>query len=180
VDFAIIRLGYRGYTQGAIQTDSCFYQNIQGALDAGLDVGVYFFSQAITPEEARQEADYVLSLLESYPITCPVVYDWEPITFAEGARTDQLENEVLTQCAAAFCQQIAQAGYTPAVYFNQEMGYFSFDLKELSPFQFWLAEYDSYPSFYYGFTMWQYTHEGRVDGIQTPVDWNLDFSGLKR
>lgn len=180
VDFAIIRLGYRGYTQGAIQTDSCFYQNIQGALDAGLDVGVYFFSQAITPEEARQEADYVLSLLESYPITCPVVYDWEPITFAEGARTDQLENEVLTQCAAAFCQQIAQAGYTPAVYFNQEMGYFSFDLKELSPFQFWLAEYDSCPSFYYGFTMWQYTHEGRVDGIQTPVDWNLDFSGLKR
>ena len=76
VDFAIIRLGYRGYTQGAIQTDSCFFQNIQGALDAGLDVGVYFFSQAITPEEARQEADYTLSLLESYPITCPVVYDW--------------------------------------------------------------------------------------------------------
>ena len=180
MDFAIIRLGYRGYTQGAIQTDSCFFQNIQGALDAGLDVGVYFFSQAITPEEARQEADYTLSLLESYPITCPVVYDWEPITFAEGARTDQLEHEVLTQCAAAFCQRVAQAGYTPAVYFNQEMGYFSFDLKELSPFQFWLAEYDSYPSFYYGFTLWQYTHEGRVDGIQTPVDWNLDFSGLKR
>ena len=75
---------------------------------------------------------------------------------------------------------VAQAGYTPAVYFNQEMGYFSFDLKELSPFQFWLAEYDSYPSFYYGFTLWQYTHEGRVDGIQTPVDWNLDFSQLKR
>ena len=180
IDFVIIRCGGRYYGSGKVFEDKQFKSNIQGALDAGLQVGVYFFSQAITPEEARQEADYTLSLLESYPITCPVVYDWEPITFAEGARTDQLEHEVLTQCAAAFCQRVAQAGYTPAVYFNQEMGYFSFDLKELSPFQFWLAEYDSYPSFYYGFTLWQYTHEGRVDGIQTPVDWNLDFSQLKR
>ena len=176
IDFAIIRLGYRGYTEGGLFTDSLFTQHIQGALEAGLNVGVYFFSQAITPEEAIQEADYVLAALEGYSLSYPVVFDWEPITPGNNARTDGLDNTILTQCAKAFCTRIREGGYTPAVYFNQDMGYLTFDLKELAEFSFWLAEYDSKPTFYYNFSLWQYSNTGTVAGIEGNVDLNLDFS----
>lgn len=176
IDFAIVRLGYRGYTEGGLFTDALFTQHIQGALAAGLDVGVYFFSQAITPEEAIQEADYVTAALKGYPLAYPVVFDWEPITPGNNARTDGLDNTILTQCAKAFCTRIRESGYTPAVYFNQDMGYLSFDLSELAEFSFWLAEYDSKPDFYYDFSLWQYSNTGTVDGIQGNVDLNLDFS----
>lgn len=176
IDFAIIRLGYRGYTEGGLFTDSLFTQHIQGALDAGLEVGVYFFSQAITPEEAQQEADYVLAALEGYELTYPVAFDWEPITPGNNARTDGLDNTTLTQCAKAFCTRIREGGYTPAVYFNQDMGYLTFDLEELAEFPFWLAKYGSEPDFYYNFSLWQYSNAGTVAGIQGNVDLNLDFS----
>lgn len=90
VEFAIIRLGYRGYSQGAIQLDRNFEQNMRGALEAGLDVGVYFFSQATTVLEAEEEADFVLENLRGYPITFPVVFDWEFVT-ADQARTHEME-----------------------------------------------------------------------------------------
>ena len=176
VDFAMIRLGYRGYTEGGLRMDSRFAENIRGALDAGLEVGVYFFSQDITPEEAEEEADFVLEVLEEYEITYPVAFDWEPITPGKEARTDDLDGETLTRCAAAFCQKIAQAGYTPQIYFNQELGYLAYDLAELKDWSFWLAEYDTSPDFYYGFDLWQYTHTGSVEGIQGNVDRNLDLS----
>ena len=176
IDFAMIRMGYRGYTEGALFTDSLFTRNIQGALETGLDVGAYFFSQAITPEEAIQEADYVLAALDGYHLTYPIVFDWEPIAPGNNARTDGLDNDVLTQCAKAFCSRIQESGYTPAVYFNQDMGYLSFDLGELAEFPFWLAEYDSTPDFYYNFALWQYTNKGTVAGIQGSVDLNLEFS----
>ena len=175
VEFAILRLGYRGYTEGGLQFDSAFQRNILGALDAGLEVGVYFFSQAITEEEAVQEAEFVLSALEGYSITYPVAFDWEYITPGKGARTDGMDGQTLTRCAAAFCRRIAEKGYTPVVYFNQDLGYLTYYLAELIEFPFWLAEYDSRPDFYYQFALWQYTHSGTVDGIQGNVDWNLDF-----
>lgn len=175
VDFAMIRLGYRGYTEGTLQMDSCFSANIQGALDAGLDVGVYFFSQAINEEEARQEANFVVEALSGYNITYPVAFDWEPIAPGKGARTDGMDGQTLTACAAAFCQEIARAGYAPAVYFNQDQGYLTYDLSQLSQYALWLADYDSAPDFYYHFDLWQYTHSGSVAGIQGAVDWDLDF-----
>lgn len=175
VEFAMIRLGYRGYTEGTLQFDSRFAENIRGAAEAGLEVGVYFFSQAITPEEAEEEADFVLKALEGYEITYPVAFDWEPITPGKDARTDGLDGETLTQCAAAFCRRVEQAGYEPVVYLNQEMGYLLYDLSLLTDWPFWLAEYDSAPDFYYDFMLWQYTHTGTVDGIQGKVDWNLDL-----
>ncbi len=178
VEFAIIRLGYRGYTQGGLNLDSRYEENIQGALDAGLDVGIYFFSQAVSEEEAAAEADFILKNLDGYgaeSIKYPVVFDWEPITPGKEARTDGMDGETLTRCAAAFCRRVREAGYTPAVYFNQDMGYLTYDLAQLTEFSFWLAEYDEKPDFYYGFDMWQYTHTGTVEGIQGSVDWNLSF-----
>lgn len=175
VEFAMIRLGYRGYTEGSLQLDSWFEENIRGARMAGLDVGVYFFSQASTPQEAEEEADFVVGVLAPYNITYPVAFDWEFITQGNGARTDNLDGETLTQCAAAFCARIAQAGYQPLIYFNQDLGYLTYDLAQLTEYPFWLAEYGGAPDFYYGFSFWQYTHAGTVAGIEGHVDWNLDL-----
>lgn len=175
IDFAILRLGYRGYTEGGLFLDQTFETNLRGALDAGLDVGVYFFSQAITPEEAEAEAAYILNAIEGYEITGPIAFDWEPIAPGNNARTDGLDNDVLTQCAAAFCEKIRGAGYTPAIYFNQSLGYLRYDLRELTDYDLWLAEYDVKPDFYYHFDLWQYTHTGQVAGIEGDVDLDLDL-----
>lgn len=173
IDFAILRVGYRGYTEGGLFRDQTFSDNLQGALDAGLEVGVYFFSQAITPEEAEEEAGYVLSALEGYEITGPVAFDWEPIAPGKDARTEGLSGEDVTRCAAAFCARIERAGLRPAVYFNQSQGYLHYDLRELTDYCLWLAEYDAKPDFYYRFDLWQYTHTGRVAGIEGDVDLDL-------
>jgi len=175
IDFAILRLGYRGYTEGGLFLDQTFEANLRGALDAGLDVGVYFFSQAITLQEAEAEADFILEAVAGYEIACPIAFDWEPIAPGSEARTDSLDNGTLTQCANAFCARIREAGYTPAVYFNQSLGYLRYDLRELTEHVLWLAEYDTKPDFYYHFDLWQYTHTGQVAGIQGDVDLDLDL-----
>ncbi|WP_295764212.1 glycoside hydrolase family 25 protein [uncultured Oscillibacter sp.] len=174
IDFAILRLGHRGYTEGGLFLDQTFEQNLRGALDAGLEAGVYFFSQAVTPEEAEEEADYVLEVLDGQALSFPVAFDWEPIP-GDEARTDGLDGETMTRCAAAFCKRIEDAGYRAAVYFNQTQGYLRYDLRELTDYALWLAEYDAVPDFYYHFDLWQYSHTGRVDGIQGDVDLDLAF-----
>lgn len=176
IDFAIIRVGYRGYgSEGKMMPDKYFTQNIQGALDAGLDVGVYYFSQAITVEEARQEAAYVIEQVKDYPLTYPVVFDWERQNYA-GSRTQTVPS-VSTMCkmANAFCEDITAAGYEAMVYFNPSEGYKQYDLSQLMNYPFWLAQYNSVPTFYYDFDMWQYTSTGRVPGISGSVDINLRF-----
>lgn len=178
VEFAMIRCGYRGYSKGVIVADKTFEQNIQGALDAGLEVGVYFFSQAIDTWEAREEAAYVLEAIEGYELTYPVVFDWEFIAENSQARTNGMEAVEVTNCAGVFCDMVAEAGYTPMVYFNQDAGYLTYQLDELDQYGFWLAEYDTTPSFYYHFDLWQYTHRGSVPGIKGSVDLNLDFRNL--
>jgi len=174
VDFAIIRLGYRGYTEGSIYLDSCFDRNVQGALDAGLDVGVYFFSQAVTVDEALEEADFALSHLEGYDITYPVVFDWEVIG-KSSARTYGLDTDTLSKCATAFCDEVAAAGYSPMIHFTSYAGYIKYDLSRLLDYDFWFAEYSGTPSFYYDYQMWQYSSSGKVDGISGDVDLNIQF-----
>lgn len=175
VQFAMIRLGYRGYSKGAILLDQKFEQNIQGALDAGLQVGVYFFSQAISVWEAEEEAQFILDTIKDYDITYPVAFDWEFIAPGSGARTDNMSPEAITRCAGAFSDMIRQAGYHPLIYFNQELGYLSYQLDRLTDYSFWLAEYNTKPSFFYHFDLWQYTHSGTVPGIEGNVDLNLAF-----
>ncbi len=172
VRFAMIRAGFRGYTGGGIYQDEQFEANIQGALAAGLRVGVYFFSQAITPEEAREEARQTLEWIEGYDVTYPVVFDWEEITH-DSARTDSVEPETVTECIKAFCAEVEEAGHTPMVYFNKNQGYDVMDLEQLAGYEFWLAGYSETPSFQYAFEMWQYSCTGSVPGVQGDVDLNI-------
>lgn len=174
VDFALIRMGYRGYSQGGLMTDSSFRYNLEQATQNGIAVGLYFFSQAVTVEEAQQEAAFVLEALGDTPITGPIVFDWEHIADAD-ARTDYVNRENLTDMADAFCRAIREAGHAPMIYFNQELGYFHYDLSRLGEYGFWLAEYKSHPSFYYDIHIWQYTSAGRITGIEGSVDLNLCF-----
>lgn len=173
ISFAMIRLGFRGYGEsGKLVLDDKFLANIQGATQAGLDVGVYFFSQAITVEEAVEEAEFVLSALEDYSITYPVVFDLETIEY-DTARTDDLTVETATQVTQAFCQRVAQAGYRPMIYGNVAWMMDCIDLAQLTQYDLWLAQYQSTPTFPYQFSMWQYGNQGTVAGIPGSVDMNL-------
>ena len=173
VQFAYIRCGYRGYTQGGLNDDAWFRTNIDGARDAGLQVGVYFFSQAINVAEAIHEARFVLRQIEGYEITLPVMYDWEKLEDIPDARTNDLDPSIIGDCGVAFCETIRAAGYEAGIYFNRQLGYYSLDLSRLKDVKFWLAVPGDYPDFYYAGNIWQYTHEGEVPGIEGQVDMNL-------
>lgn len=174
IEFAIIRAGYRGWSSGKLDQDDCFTRHVEGALDAGIDVGVYFFSQALTPEEAAEEAQYTLAMIEQYDISGPIVFDWEEVDAAD-ARTNEMNMLMLTSCADAFCRVVSDAGYQACVYFNQAYGYEQFNLVSLEEYDFWLAEYNEIPSFVYDFQIWQYSNEGQVPGIEGNVDLNIMF-----
>lgn len=173
VEFVILRAGYRGYTEGSIQPDSYFEQNLSGAIEAGLEVGVYFFSQAMDEQEAREEAQFVLSQISGYQLAFPVFFDWEKID-AE-ARSDAMDLTSLTIVADTFCTEIENAGYQAGIYFNQQLGSEELHLPSLRQYCFWLAEYNEVPGFAYAFELWQYSCEGSVAGIEGNVDLNLAF-----
>lgn len=174
IEFAFIRLGYRGYTEGKIAEDAFFRQNLEGAKDSGLDVGVYFYSSAISVEEALEEAEFVLSKLRGVRLDYPVVFDWETVGAADS-RTKQIDPQLLTDCAIAFCERIADGGYQPMIYANSVLAYTFYDLSRLSDYPLWYAAYNTTPEFYYSFDIWQYTSSGAVDGINGRVDMNLGF-----
>ena len=179
VDFAIIRAGgryYGRYGSGAVFEDELFDQNMQGAIDAGLNVGAYFFSNAITVEEAIEEADLLLSKLEPYRenVTYPVVCEWEYTGGVDG-RTYGMDCKAVSACIKAFCERVEEAGYIPMFYSNMSQSYSMMDLRDLAQYDFWYAWWDvSYPAFLYDLQMWQYG-VGRVAGIGGEVDVNLSF-----
>ena len=184
IDFAIIRAGGRFYGRdgsGAVYEDSFFDANMQGAIDAGLDVGAYFFSNAITVEEAIEEADLLLSRLEPYRehVTYPVTCDWEYLG-GNNSRAYGVDAKVITQCIDAFCRRVEEAGYTPMIYFNDYCGYVKMDLSKLTRYHFWFAGYTNYPSCIYDFQFWQYSSKGQVAGISTNVDMDLCFIPFDR
>jgi GH25 family lysozyme M1 (1,4-beta-N-acetylmuramidase) len=182
IDFAIIRIGYRGYSEGVLQEDDKFVQNIEGAIGAGIPVGVYFYTQAVTVNEAREEAAYVVEKLRPYEITYPVVFDIE-ITEAgsdgDVPRQNAVSGTVLTDAANAFCEHIRDAGYTPMIYANLRMAYLKLDMRRLAGWDFWISEWrdeEHDPSFYYDYQMWQYASDGKVAGIDGNVDMNICFA----
>lgn len=170
-EFAILRIGFRGASAGQLYEDSRFREYYDGAKAAGLRIGVYFFSQAQTEADARQEAEFVSQLLSGRALELPVFFDWEPVE--GGALSQNPATLPLTQCAVAFCRAIEQRGYRAGVYFNQTYGYQYYDLGYLQDFALWLAEYSDAPSFRHHFDFLQYTDEGRLDGIDVVVDLDL-------
>ena len=174
IDFAIIRAGYRTYGGGVVTMDESFTDNLEKAHAAGIETGVYFFSQATTTDEAIEEADAVLDAISGYDITYPVVYDWELI-FDDHARTDGVSVEALADCCIAFCERVKSAGYTPMIYQNKSTAMHKLDLPRLKDYGFWLAEYGDKPTYYYKYDIWQYSSDGTVPGINGRVDLNICF-----
>ena len=182
VEFAMLRAGFRGYGSGVINIDGEFLNNLKEARNNNIDVGVYFYSQAISVEEAREEARVVIGWLMNYDIQYPVVFDWES-TGDPIARTENIDPSVLNDCANAFCQEIANAGYTPIIYFYRDLAYLYYDLSKINSYDFWLAEYNEIPTFHYDFKMLQFTNKGRIDGIhegKDDVDLNISFIDYSR
>lgn len=169
VRFAMIRCGWRGYSGGSLNEDSRFRENIEGAQAAGLDVGVYFFSQAVSVIEAAEEAVYTVKLLEGYELQLPVFYDWEFIG-VDAARTDNMDGQTLTDCTLEYCRLIESAGYTPGVYTNLHNAYYYYDLDALDGICFWYAGPGDQPLYYYDHQYWQYSFTGSVPGIEGDVD----------
>lgn len=172
IDFAIIRVGYRGASQGTIQADDKFKENLKGAKDAGIKVGVYFFSQANTTDEAIEEAKYVVRHIRGRGITYPVVYDMEHM---DSDRISSLTNKERTEIADAFCTIIKNNGYTPMIYGNQKWLLSEVNLSFLTKYYVWLAHYSKTTSYPYAYKMWQYTNSGKVSGISGSVDLNVCY-----
>ena len=176
VDFAFIRVGRRGYSEGGLFEDPYFKRNIEGALANGLQVGVYFFSQAVNVQEAIEEARFVIDRLRGYRVTLPVVFDWEKVEGVEDARTSEWTSSTLSDCAVAFCETVKRAGYTPGLYFNRHLGYYGFDLTRMQDYELWFALPEmGYPSFYYAVDIWQYSFTESIPGIAGEADMNLIF-----
>ena len=178
VEFAFIRVGYRGWgSSGRLVEDEYFEANMQGALKAGIKVGVYFYSQAITEEEAVEEANFVLERIAPYNVECPVVFDVEKVS-EEGARMNHITLEERTQVTKIFCQTVKDAGYKPMIYHNTQMGALMLDLTELEEFDKWFAAYTNTLYYPYEYKVWQYSDSGKVAGITGKVDLDICFEPL--
>lgn len=174
VEFAIIRMGIRGYGTGKLVVDEQFEANIAGALAAGLDVGVYFFTAAVNETEAIEEAEFLIAAMEPYGIQCTVVLDIEDVN-SDSARMNGLTQEQWTNNTIAFCERVKQAGYTPMIYGNMQSFMLMLDMTRLEEYDKWFAAYTPYFYFPYDFEIWQYSDSGTVAGISEPVDLNISF-----
>lgn len=185
VDFAMIRVGYRGKGDGNIVLDTNFQANITGATEANIPVGVYFYSKAVTDDEADKEATFVLEQIRGYNVTYPIAFFWEYDTTSDGSvdqssRTVQCNGDQVTGFIDTFCNKVEMAGFTACYYATKTMAYDKLDLSRLTNYDLWYAEYASKPSFYYDFGMWQYTDEGTVPGISTSVPITLALKSYKQ
>lgn len=182
IDYAIIRAGYRGYGTGNIKTDEKFSVNIQGALDAGIDVGIYFFSQAINESEAIEEACYTLELIEGYDISLPIAIDYEYASNGQGLTgrlyDAKLSKDSATRICNTFCKTIKQHGYSAMVYANKSMLESNLNTSQIvDKYDIWLAHYASETSYTGYYTFWQFSQSERVEGIDSFVDmsfWYID------
>ena len=173
VSYVIIRCGYRGSSQGMLVEDKMFKTNIKGALDAGLKVGVYFFTQATDEIEAVEEASFVLDQIKNYKSSYPVFLDVEP----SGGRGDKIDKTARTAICKAFCETIQRSGYTAGIYANKTWLNEKLDAGSLSAYKIWLAQYAATPTYTGRYDLWQYTSTGKITGIKGNVDLNLSYLG---
>ncbi|MBP3351802.1 MAG: glycoside hydrolase family 25 protein [Lachnospiraceae bacterium] len=174
VKFAFIRVGNRGYGSGAIVEDAQFEANIKGAISNGIQVGVYFFSQAINEQEAMEEAKFVLDKIAPYKVQCPIVIDVEKVADSE-ARMNKISSEQRTANTLVFLQAVEDAGYEAMLYHNMEMGLLMLDLAQFEEYNKWFAYYNKEIYYPYAFDVWQYSDKGKVNGINGDVDLNISF-----
>ena len=173
IKFAMIRLGYRGYGKaGRMVEDDFAKANLEGAKNAGLQVGAYFFSQALSIEEVDEEIEFFMNILGDFPLDMPIILDWEQIT-VEGSRSLGMDARTLTDIQLYFCKTMTEMGYQPMIYFNWYQSTRLMYLHELEEFPFWLALYQDRMTYPYRVEMWQYTDQGRVPGIEGNVDINV-------
>lgn len=175
IEFAIVRIGYRGYTEGGLFVDEQFRANIEGARANGIAVGAYFFSSAVNSAEAREEAAFALQQLDGFELEYPLAYDQEQVSY-EGGRANNLSFEQYSANAAAFCEEVKKAGYQAMIYGNQHyLG--MLDLKgALAQYPLWYAEFGvNRTTGHFDYTIWQYTDSGTVAGVETTVDMNIHF-----
>ena len=177
IDFAMIRAGYRGYgDKGSLVEDTMFAKNALGAKINKIDIGVYFYSQAINIEEAKEEAKFVVSLIKKYGIDVkyPIAIDTELSPMGTG-RADNISKEKRTEVVKAFCETIKQLGYKPMIYANKYWLYDNLNVQQISQYDIWLAHYIESTDYKYRYMMWQYTNTGKVDGITGNVDKNYCY-----
>ncbi len=174
VDYVMLRVGFRGYSSGQLVLDDYFLDNVKRAGDAGLKIGVYFFSQAVTEAEAVEEANMVLEYIKDYEITYPVAFDMEGIS-NDTARIDSLSKTDKTKIAKAFLDTIKNAGYKPMIYGNKEWLLKQIDLSKLTAYDVWLSQMTDVPDYPYKFSMWQYSNDTTIDGIAGYADLNISF-----
>ena len=178
VTFAFIRVGYRGYGEnGKLMEDELARANLQGANEAGVKAGVYFYTQAITKEEAVEEANMVLDIIAPYQIDCPVVIDVERVSTASG-RMNLIDEQTRTEVVKTFCETVANAGYRPMIYHNLEMGTLLLNIEQLEAYEKWFAYYNTDFYYPYAYQVWQYSDKGKVQGIAGNVDMNIAFVPL--
>lgn len=178
IDFAILRVGYRGWETGLLWEDERFVQNLRGAKAAGIDVGVYIYSTAVNPIEAQKEAELVVGLLDGMELEYPVYFDTEQSGEYPLGRADRLSKAGRALIVRAFCDRIRDAGYTPGVYSGLNFLNNHISRSAYAPYTTWLANYTKYnrpPNFSYAYDMWQFTDRGHVNGIRGIVDMNVVY-----
>lgn len=173
INFAIIRVGYRGSQSGVLVEDSCFKKNIQGATAAGINVGVYFFTQAVTEAEAVEEASMALSLCSGYNLAYPIFVDTE--NGSGGARANGLDKATRTACVSAFCKTVANGGRKAGVYASKSWYNNKIDASAFSSYFIWVAQYNTTCTYKGKYNMWQYSSKGSVPGIKGNVDVNIAY-----
>ena len=174
INFAIIRVGYRGSSSGALVQDPYFKKNISGATKAGIKVGLYFFTQAVNEAEAVEEASMAMSLASGYKVTYPIFIDTES---ASNGRANGLSKSARTAVVKAFCQTVRNGGYKAGVYASKSWYANQLNASALNGYCIWVAQYNSSCTYSGKYDMWQYSSKGSVSGIKGNVDMNISYTG---
>ena len=179
VEFAYIRLGYRGATEGLLHTDLEFENNYKGAVENNIKVGVYWYAQPISEEESVAEAEYVIDVLDGRKLDLPIVYDFEETEFSDGtiSRMHDMKRDDRTSMAVSFLNEIKKTPYESMIYTNLYWSNKCYDWTRLSEYPIWFAQYDvEHPDYDRPFVMWQYTDRGEIEGINEHyVDFDIMF-----
>ena len=174
VDFVMIKVGGRGYSSGNVVLDSSYKDYLNGAKNAGLGIGVYFYSQATDRDEVYEEVDTLLELIKDYSVKYPVVFDMESVD-GDMARTDALDVSTRTELARLFLKTVKEEGYTPMLYGDKEWLVTKLNLEKLQDYDVWLSQEEDVPDYPYEYTMWQYNKSGTVSGISGTTGLNVSM-----